>query len=722
MSSSKRNLQSFTVALLSYALIILLCAPFSLASPDVKTALLPATAPGNSPQQQAASRAGELLVRFRAGMPEQARDVLLATYGMRRQRALRGNSRVEVLEVPAGQDAGSAALQLRMNPQVELAEPNFLIEKSDLTPNDPSFDQQWALSNTGQSGGQFDSDIDATAAWQTTTGSQATVVAVIDSGIDFTHPDLTNNEWTNPQPSSSGDLNGWDYISDNGAIIDEQGHGTAIAGIIAAEGNNATGVSGVMWRASLMSLRVLDNTGTGDVADAVEAIDYASTHGAQVINISWGTAGESLILKEAIERAISRGVVVVCSAGNNSRNVDSAPYYPASFNIPDLIAVAASDNFDQLASWSNWGPNRVTIAAPGTNILTTRMGGGYWLTTGTSASAPLVSGVAGLLKSVRSSLNSGQAETALSNGARQVVSLAGKVSAGGVASAAGALQALQAIPNQPQTYPTPGYGSGGTGPGGTFSTTPPPVTNQTPGANLPNLDQVRNSTPQQPQPRQPIQSNLVCADCDPLDGGGGGSYYPAGDPDFSVARERPEDETGSPGVDLGSRNFNWSLPLVSLKGRAGLDLGLTLYYNSLVWTKDGSNIKFNADKGNPAVGFRLGLPKLQRRYVNASGGYSYMLVTSSGGRVELRQIGTSNIYESIDGTYTQLDDTTASAPVVKTSDGTRLQFDDVTINSEFRCTEMKDRNGNKLTATYDQTNGHLLTVTDTLGRVITLTI
>ncbi|MFZ0063197.1 MAG: S8 family peptidase, partial [Pyrinomonadaceae bacterium] len=530
---SNRTAQSLTSAFLSYALIILLCTPFSsTAAGSVKTAAItPAAASGVVPQQQAASRARELLVRFRAGLPEQARDVLLATHGMRRQRALRGNSRVEVLDLPAGQDPVLAAVQLRLNPQVEFAEPNFVIEKSDLTPNDPSFNEQWALSNTGQNGGQFGSDIAAPSAWQTTTGSQATVVAVIDSGIDFTHPDLTTNEWTNPQPSSSGDLNGWDYIRDNGTIMDEQGHGTAIAGIIAAQGDNGTGISGVMWRASLMSLRVLDNTGTGDVADAVEAIDYASTHGAQVINISWGTSGESLILKEAIERAISRGVIVVCSAGNNSQNVDSTPYYPASFNIPDLIVVASSDNFDQLASWSNWGADRVTIAAPGTNILTTRMGGGYWLTTGTSASAPLVSGVAGLIKSVRPAANSGQVETALSNGARQIVSLAGKVSAGGVASAAGALQALQAIPNQPQTYPTPGYGSGGTGPGGSFSTTPPPVTSQTPGANLPNLDQVRNSTPPQPQPRQPIQSNLVCADCDPLDGGGGGSYYPAGDPD-----------------------------------------------------------------------------------------------------------------------------------------------------------------------------------------------
>jgi len=148
-------------------------------------------------------------------------------------------------------------------------------------------------------------------------------------------------------------------------------------------------------------LRVLDNTGTGDVGNAVEAIDYAVAHGAQVINLSWGTTGESIALKEAIERAIKRDVVVVCSAGNNGQDVDATPYYPASFGLKDLIVVGASDNRDQLASWSNWGARKVTVAAPGTNILTTqRGGGGYWTVTGTSAAAPVVSGIAGLLKTV----------------------------------------------------------------------------------------------------------------------------------------------------------------------------------------------------------------------------------------------------------------------------------------------------------------------------------
>jgi subtilisin family serine protease len=343
-----------------------------------------------------------------------------------------------------------------MKPQVEFAEPNFLISKSDLTPNDAQFNEQWALRNTGQNGGQYGADINASGAWQTTTGSPATVIAVIDSGIDFTHPDLANNQWTNLNGSAMGDLHGWDYITDDGVIKDEQGHGTAVAGIIAAEGNNSAGVSGVMWRASLMSLRVLDQGGNGDIADAVEAIDYAVTNGAQVINLSWGTAAESMALKDAIQRAIKRHVVVVCSAGNGGKDLSVASYYPASFNLKGLIAVAASDNFDQLASWSNWGASSIDVAAPGANILTTRMGGGYWTVTGTSAAAPLVSGIAGLMKTIRRSTNAQIVSKVISDGVRPSASLSGKVSSGGVANAGNALAKLQDAANQAPPFLPPG--------------------------------------------------------------------------------------------------------------------------------------------------------------------------------------------------------------------------------------------------------------------------
>jgi subtilisin family serine protease len=698
---------------LAYQLILLLCTPFSVSG----VSSFPARR-STSTQEQAPVRfrEGEILVSFREGVSEKEKETIIATHGGQKKKQLRGDSGFEKLELAAGHDAKTTVLQLLLNPQVQFAEPNFLIAKEDVNPNDPQFQDQWALQNSGQERGQFGSDIRARSAWDKTKGAPSTVIAVIDSGIDFTHPDLANNQWTNPLPSAEGDVHGWDFVADNGEIKDEQGHGTAVAGIIAAEGNNALGITGVMWRAGLMSLRVLDNTGTGDVAKAVEAIDYAVAHGVHVINLSWGTTGESVALKEAIERALKRNVVVVCSAGNSGQDLDTSPYYPASFGLKDLIAVSASDNRDQLASWSNWGARKVTVAAPGTNILTTQRGGRYWSVSGTSAAAPIVSGLAGLLKTVSPAVNPGNISRAISKSARQNVSLSGKVSSGGVADAAGALEKIHG--NQSPPFQTPGLGSGGNGPGGGFSTTPPATLGDAL-SNLPNLDETRRAQYAPPKASAPIQANLPCAYCDPYGGGGGGGNYPSGDPNFSGPRTRPTNETGQPGVDLGSQNVNWSLPLVSLPGRAGLDLNLALTYNSLVWTKDGSFIKFNADLGNPAPGFRLGLPILQQRFLNAATGvYAYMMVTSSGGRVELRQVGTTNIYESQDSSYTQLDVSDPNSLVLRTKDGTRYKFLPVTNNNEYRCIEIKDRNGNYISASYNTSNGRVDSITDTLQRTL----
>ena len=699
---------------LAYLLVLLSSVPF-----------VGGTLPGSHAEtihEQSAPpyRDHELLVRFRAGVGQQDKDLVTASLGARKKQ-LQGDSGIEKFELPVSRDVGSAVFQMLSDPRVEMAEPNFLISKDDLNPNDPRFNEQWALRNTGQDRGQSGSDINAGTAWNRTTGSRATAIAVIDSGIDFTHPDLANNQWTNPAPGANGDLHGWDYIENSAEIKDEQGHGTAVAGIIAAEGDNSLGIAGVMWRASLMSLRVLDGTGTGDIAAAIEAIDYATTHGAQVINLSWGTTAESFALKDALSRALRQDVAVVCSAGNMGKDLEATPYYPASFALPNLISVAATDNIDQLASWSSWSAHNITVAAPGINILTTKMGGGYWNVTGTSAAAPLVTGIAGLIKTFRPATNVRSLAQAIAQGARPVAALSGKVLSGGVASAAGALGKIHGSLNQSPLLPPPGRGTGGTGPGGSFSATTPPVTGSGPGPDLPNLDELRNAKPQAPQIKAPIQSNMICADCDPQGGGGGGTYYPANDPNFSTARRRPMNETGmQEGVDLGSRNFNWSLPLLSLPGRAGLDVNLTLTYNSLVWTKDGSYMKFNADLGSPAPGFRLGLPTVQQKFLNSQTNiWAYMMVTPSGGRVELRQIGSSNIYESQDSSYTELDATNApSTLLVRTTDGTRLTFSQVSINSEYRCTQIKDRNGNYISATYNTTNGHLLTITDTLGRVI----
>jgi RHS repeat-associated protein len=682
--------------------------------------------------QRRARRGGELIIRFREGYSERDKNTLVGTRGARRKKILRGRSRIEKLELAAGQEPEAVAESLRYLPAVEFAEPNYLISRDEIIPNDARFIEQWSLKNTGQSGGLVNADIKASAAWETTTGAQSTVIAIIDSGIDFTHPDLINNQWTNSLERNDGldedgnglidDLHGWDWVSDSNSIHDQQGHGTIVAGIIAAEGNNQTGVSGVMWRASLMSLRVLDNTGTGDVAEAVEAIDYATAHGAQVINCSWGTDEMSIALRDAIERAGRAGVVVVCSAGNAGRDLEVTPYYPASFGLTNVIAVAATDNADALASWSNYGATHVTVAAPGTEILTTRMNGGYRTVSGTSASTPLVTGVAGLIKTQRWWLSAAGTVAAINDGARRLPALAGRLSSGGIVDAAGALAAMQG-PNSPPPGsggnggPPPPPPPSGSGNGG-INTAPPPVTQGAPGPDLPNLDARRGQQPAAPKAPAPIQADTLPI-CDANCGGAIPSGSDGSDPDTATARTQPENQTGEPGVDLGSRNFNWTLPLKKLKGRAGLDLMLSLSYNSLVWTRDGDIIKFNADRGFPGPGFRLGFPTLQRLYFDANEGtQNFLMITPSGGRMELRRVGTSSVYESTDGTYTQLvfGGTTA---IVRTSDGTQYTFVPwPSAFGEYRCTQVKDRNGNYLSATYN-TYGRPQTMTDTLGRVLT---
>lgn len=183
-------------------------------------------------------------MRFRETASNEEKTALAESKGARRDRGLRGDSRVEKLKFQEGQDVSALAAELRLNPAVELVEPNYLITKNEATPNDPRFSEQWALKNSGATGGQVDADIGALTAWQTTTGSTSTVIAVIDSGIDFSHPDLKNNRWTNPAERANNrdddrngftnDLYGWDWVTDSGNVWDEQGHGTIVAGIIAA--------------------------------------------------------------------------------------------------------------------------------------------------------------------------------------------------------------------------------------------------------------------------------------------------------------------------------------------------------------------------------------------------------------------------------------------------------------------------------------------------------
>ena len=285
------------------------------------------------------------------------------------------------------------------------------------TPNDPRYSEQWGLHNTGQNGGTPDADIDAPEAWGITTGSSEIVVAVIDSGIDYNHLDLKANMWVNAGeiPNNRVDDDGNDYVDDihgvnfitappSGDPLDDSGHGTLLAGIIGAVGNNNQGVVGVNHEVSLMALKTFDRNGVCWASDAIAAIDYAIDKKANVINASWGKDPSSA-LQDAIRSANDAGILFVAAAGNSSRDNDAVPTYPASYDVPNVLAVAATDRNDKLASFSittnflgsNFGTVSVDLGAPGKAILSTVPNDMYQSSEGTSMAAPHVAGAAALL-------------------------------------------------------------------------------------------------------------------------------------------------------------------------------------------------------------------------------------------------------------------------------------------------------------------------------------
>jgi subtilisin family serine protease len=277
----------------------------------------------------------------------------------------------------------------RNDPDVEYVAPNYLRYATDTNPDDtfflPPFERLWGLHNTGQdvngTNGTADADIDAPEAWDTTTGSMNVVVAVIDSGIDYDHPDLAANIWINvaEQTGTQGvdddgngyvdDIRGWDFVDDDNDPMDSDDHGTHVAGTVAAVGNNNTGITGVSWTAKIMVLRFLNAFGVGTDADAIRAIEYANAKGAHIINNSWGGGGFNQFLKDAIDASTA---VVVCAAGNDGTNNDNVPHYPSSYTSSNIIAVAATDQNDSRASFSSYGATSVDVAAPGANIFSSR--------------------------------------------------------------------------------------------------------------------------------------------------------------------------------------------------------------------------------------------------------------------------------------------------------------------------------------------------------------
>ena len=374
------------------------------------------------------------------------------------------------VDLAAGASVESATRGLAALPGVVGAAPDYKV-MPDAIPNDALVGSQWAFNGATPAG----AGINAAAAWTVTTGTARTIVAVIDTGVDYTHPDLARNMWHNPREIAGNgrdddgngfvdDVFGANFATNTGDPMDDGGHGTHVAGIIGAAGNNGIGVTGVAWTTQIMALRFMSATSGGYTSDAVRAMDYAVANGAKILNLSWGSGNFYQPLQDAIARARNAGVIVVAAAGNNASNSDATPFYPAGYinGLDNVVTVAATDSNDVLASYSNFGANSVTIAAPGSNILSTLTGGGYGTKSGTSMAAPFISGSLALLWDLHPTWSYQQIVAKLKVSVDPLSSLAGKTATGGRIDLAKLLDySPPTPPATPPASPPPSTGSVG---------------------------------------------------------------------------------------------------------------------------------------------------------------------------------------------------------------------------------------------------------------------
>lgn len=388
--------------------------------------------------------AGEVIVRLR---PEVARRVragggwnggLAIEWLVPRRRAGLAGGAPPVFEqlarvrLPRGMTLAEGLAQVRALPEVLYAEPNLRMELAveapgpeGPVPSDFQFSRQWALHNTGQTGGTPGADVGALEAWSVTTGSPSVVAAIIDTGLDFFHPDLEPNVWRNPgeipgngiDDDGNGyvdDVHGFDFVSEDGDPMDDNVHGTHVGGILGAVGNDANGMAGMAWSVRLLALKAFDEVGAGTLDDTLSAIGYAVAAGARILNASWGTTTRSRALDDAVTAAVDAGVVVVAAAGNGGND---AGFYPAA--VPAAIAVGSTDARDELSVFSNYGAF-VDLVAPGDLIESTAPNTTWTSLSGTSMAAPHVSGAAALLLAWRPDFTPREIATLLTSSAEEI--------------------------------------------------------------------------------------------------------------------------------------------------------------------------------------------------------------------------------------------------------------------------------------------------------------
>lgn len=414
---------------------------------------LPANRPATAASQPTAEFTPErVLVRFNSLTPDFLKESARAQVGGELLLQYQIVPGLELLRLlPGGVSVPEAIERLQGLPYVTYAEPDYVVH-ADLTPNDPSYPNLWGMPN-----------IRAPQAWDVFTGSSNMVVAIIDTGIDYNHPDLAANMWKNPgEVAGDGidndnngyidDFYGYDFANGDSNPMDGNSHGTHTAGTVGAVGNNGVGVAGVNWNVKLMALKFLDDGGSGSTSNAVLAVQYAANKGVKVSNNSWGGGGFSQSLYDAINNAKSVGHLFIAAAGNNGSNNDTSAFYPANYNLDNIISVAAIDSNDSKASFSNYGKTTVDLGAPGVNIYST-VPGGYGNKSGTSMAAPHVAGAVGLVYGLNSGWSYQQARDAILNNVRLVSSMTNITVTGGVLDAAAALGS--APPPGPTPTPTP---------------------------------------------------------------------------------------------------------------------------------------------------------------------------------------------------------------------------------------------------------------------------
>ena len=390
--------------------------------------------------------AGEILVRFRgnANINQLRADVDAET-----DRFV-GDGRIWHAR-SRGKNVQALIAQLRTRPDVLYVEPNYILYSTS-QPNDPRFPELWNLLNVGQTiggiAGTPGADIHATDAWDTAIGARTVLVGVVDTGVDYTHPDLAANVWSAPAPftvrignqsiTCPAGTHGFNALTKTCDPLDDHFHGTHVSGTIGAVGDNGVGVVGVNSLANIVGLKFLDSSGSGTVADAINAIEFGiqakaalgAAANIRVLSNSWAGGGFSQALVDEMTRANQNDILFVAAAGNSSSNNDLSPTYPATYAVPNVIAVAATDNQDALASFSNYGAATVHLGAPGVKILSTVTGGGYNSFSGTSMATPHVSGAAALLLT-RCSLDTAALKALLLTSVDPIPSLAGRTITGG---------------------------------------------------------------------------------------------------------------------------------------------------------------------------------------------------------------------------------------------------------------------------------------------------